>query len=572
MTTDYEALLYADARFFFRELWLEIGSETEDGKGRAPLSEVEYDLIDYLDSGPRRRVIAGTRGIGKSYLAAGKCARAWFRDPNRKVIYVSKSQEAANKTSTLLRSWFNTVPFLRHLAPAGLDSIIKFNVGCSTIDRQPSFFAIGIGGQLENNRAHTIVADDVETKKNTTTLAARTELRRMCGEFVNILFPSRPPEEGGPVDPNEIVYLITPKHEETIINDLEEEGFDVRTYPLCVPEPGEINFPLAPTVREMIAAGRYRKSDGCLLPHRFTEEDVSDRRAKRSEWLRECQIVRTLGESDRYPLKLRNFIVYEMDNLVAPIHLAWGTRTNTGSTALDIKSLGFGDDRFYAPFSIDQNVARYTGTKMRVDQAGRGADVTAYAVASHLNGFIFLKRLGGLKGGGTDYNMQKLAEIARDANVQTITVETNFGGDTYANMLQTACNRLKIEVGNAARPEGWSCVVETKHTTGQKELRIIEQVEPFLGNHRVVITPQIAAMPEFQRQVTRLTREPGCLEHDDYIDVLGQILGDWSETTRIDPARIAVSASDEARKIWLDRRNRDRSRGERYNWFGRTKH
>lgn len=60
----YFRRLDEDVRFFVRELWLEIGSENEDGTGKAPLSELELDLVrTATDPTHTIRVILGTRGL-----------------------------------------------------------------------------------------------------------------------------------------------------------------------------------------------------------------------------------------------------------------------------------------------------------------------------------------------------------------------------------------------------------------------------------------------------------------------------------------------------------------------------
>ena len=53
------------------------------------------------------------------------------------------------------------------------------------------------------------------------------------------LYPSVPYEEGGARDPNEILYTLTPNHEETIVHKLHAAGHPIYAYPLCVPKPDE---------------------------------------------------------------------------------------------------------------------------------------------------------------------------------------------------------------------------------------------------------------------------------------------------------------------------------------------
>lgn len=562
----YFRRLDEDVRFFVRELWLEIGSENEDGTGKAPLSELELDLVrTATDPTHTIRVILGTRGLGKTYLtAASNVAWRLLRDPTRKIVLVCKNEATAIKTSTLIRGWFETVWFLQHLKPrkAQRDNAKSFDVGPSSTDRQASISVVGVGGTLENNRAHTVIADDIETIGNTITFDARQRLYTQCGEFVQWLYPSIPYEQGGARDANEVVYTLTPNHEETIVHKLIEEGHPVYSYPLCKPAPDEDTFPLAPAVERMLKEGRHR-ADGCLFPKRFTEADVALRRMRRQEWLKGCQLVRTLADADRYPLKLSNFIVYDCDGDEAPISLSWGTRNNNGSTAVDgIPCLGFNNDRFYRPIHITEaSFAPFTATKMHIDPAGTGKDKTGYAVVSHLNGFYWVRRLGGLQGGATTENLATLARIAYETNTSEITIERNFGGDAYRAALEIHVNRLLCRPNERPdKPRGWACLVTTVPVTGaqgHKERRIIDTIEPILSMKRIVIPTTIAGNTEFQTQVSRLCSDKGCLEHDDIVDALAGCLAAWKFTYAAAPKDPSLVESEELKewKAYLQRKH-----------------
>lgn len=557
----YFAMLDESIEFFTRELWLAIGSENKDGTGKAPLSDLEIDLVrNATDTSHVVKVILGTRGLGKTYLvAASNVVWRLFRDPTRKIVLVCKNEATAVKTSTLIKGWLETVWFLQHLKPrpGRRDNVKFFDVGPSSIDRQASVSAVGIGGTLENNRAHTVIVDDVETIANTITFEARERLFSQCSEFVNWLYPSIPHEQGGARDANEIVYTLTPKHEETIAGKLEKEGHPVFAYPLCVPASDEQTFPLAPAVVRRIAEGKHR-DDGCLFEKRFSREDVALRRMRRHNWLKECQLVRTLGDADRYPLKLSNFIVYDIAGDEAPVSITWGTRDHNGATVLpDIPCVGIGQDRFYRPIHVSQTAfAPFVGTKMYIDPAGTGKDKTGYAVVSHLNGFYWVRALGGLEKGATEENLNRLARTAFDYKVSEITVEKNFGGDAYRAALEIYVSRLLCRPGQRDdRPTGWQCMVKAEAVTsaqGHKEARIIDVIEPLLSMHRIVIPTGVAANTEFQGQASRLTRERGCLEHDDLIDALAGCLNSWGYTYAGAPKE-ATFLDTPAGKAWQER-------------------
>lgn len=75
------------------------------------------------------------------------------------------------------------------------------------------------------------------------------------------------------------------------------------------------------------------------------------------------------------------------------------------------------------------------------------------------------------------------------------------------------------------------CGLTEVKSTGQKEVRIIDTLEPVLGNHKMIVTPEcinrdIDSVPEGDYkyalfyQMTRITSDRGSLVHDDRLDAL----------------------------------------------------
>ena len=87
---------------------------------------------------------------------------------------------------------------------------------------------------------------------------------------------------------------------------------------------------------------------------------------------------------------------------------------------------------------------------------------------------------------------------------------------------------------------------------GHKERRIIDTIEPILSMRRIVIPTTIAANPEFQTQVSRLSSDRGCLEHDDIVDALAGCLSAWKYTYAAAPKDPNSVESDEMRE-WRER-------------------
>ena len=64
----------------------------------------------------------------------------------------------------------------------------------------------------------------------------------------------------------------------------------------------------------------------------------------------------------------------------------------------------------------------YQGSVLAIDPSGRGSNETAYSVVKMLNGNLYLTNSGGLVGGYTDKTLQRLADIAKQEEVNLILI------------------------------------------------------------------------------------------------------------------------------------------------------
>jgi len=558
-----------DFGFFLRAVWIDRGLYKV-----APLSWFELDLSHFMAYGPRRRVIPAFRGEGKTHEVAGLCCFRYLRDPKRQIIVISKSEGATKKTLHLVRGWLESIWFLQHLCPqvGQRDAATYFDVGelagMDETNRQQSMFAIGIGGQLENNRAHTIIGDDIETKGNSRTIESRTEVRRLWGEAELVLYPNRAFEDGGPVDPTEIVVIGTPKHEETIYLDMISEGYACQGYPIAYPTEKEKVIGLAPILQAMMDQGLAKPGEP-TCPHRFGYEELEMRRSKGyTEFARESMLIADLAESNTHPLRLRDMIIHPVHRDIAPLRIAWGTANSNGSTAIphtEIPSLGLGDDRLYHPIHVEQQGwTEYVGTRAGIDPAGRGTDRTGLAICSQLAGMFWFKAVLGLKGGMGPDELENIAGILREHDATSVLMESNVDiTGTIQSVLQIAIQRLAVRPGEDSRfPKGWTCQVERVHASGQKEVRVIETIEPLLSTHRLVFDPSCVtpAKPyvqenDLQWQLTRITKQLKCLPEDGKLDAIALALRAWEASTRLDPSISAArnekaNLTDQLKKVY----------------------
>jgi hypothetical protein len=548
------ARLRDDPVFFAEEIW-----NDRNLNRYAPLGEEEKDIIRFacgIGLPNKFRGILAPRKIGKTHFGTAVLA-LWrlFRDHDRRILIVSKSQGEAKKTVKLLRDWIDTIWFLQHLRPGPnqRDNRDMFDVGPSSPNRQASVTAMGIDGQLPGNRAHTIIPDDVETPANTETFDARNKLDEAVKEFKFILYGELPTDterERTNTDPTEIVYIGTYHHEESLYLKLSEpaRGYLFRSWPILYPRRDQDILNLAPLIQDRLERGEKHPGD-IVFAHRFDRVAIADLEAEGTRSFgMQCMLVRNLGEVNRYPLRLADIMVLDLDPRKAPASLTWGKSDSNGSTAItDLNSLGFGTDRFHRPVFIDREYVPYGPTIMFIDPSGRGADNTGVAIGSLINALIYVRHVKGYPGGSSAEAMLELATAAARYRVSKIVIEDNFGRGMFQQLLEPVVRSLFVKPGESTSdPDGWGCNIESVNATGQKELRIIDTLEPVIGNHRVVFDRSVAANTDLQHQITRITRQPKCLKHDDEIDALAGMVKAFQQELAGDPREIRRRQEEDA--------------------------
>lgn len=571
--------LATDFRFFFETLWNDRGLYR-----RHKLTDIEFDIADWIADGDKTRGVLAPRGFGKTHFVMPFCLWRLLQDPDHKIIVVSKSETHAKKVVKTMRDWIGACWFLQHLQPSEdqTDSATQFQVGPAAFSVQPSITAIGIGGQLEGNRAHTIIADDVETAKNSATLTARQDLDERVKEFKDILFVDLMDEAGAVTKRSEIIYVGTYHHEDSLYLKLAERGYKFRTWPIVYPSPGEETLGLAPIVAAKLRADPGL-ADQPAMVHRFNATNIAEKRAEGfTRFAMQHKLISNLRATNMFPLKLDDLIVMDVDPRVAPIYVGYGRTDNNGSTALeDIPTLGISSEKLHRPFTQDKNVMPYTGTRAFVDPAGRGTDETGACAMGHLSGLFYVKGLAGFVGGADPECLDRIALFLRLHNVSVAYYESNIDTfDTYGPALALAVKKRWLEPGqDPLYPDGWKCSVLPIHSTGQKEIRIIETLEPVMSTHRLVVDRKAIAPVDglgleyqLQYQISRITKERKSLPHDDRVDALAGAVRLWLHETAIDPITSSAKKAEQIREQIVRARSQRAMRPARApRWAGNSR-
>lgn len=509
--------LVRDFPLFIDYVWKSIGLPNA--------TPIQKDIASTLQEGNRRLLIEAFRGIGKTYLTGAYATWRLLRNPNEKVLIVSASGPHAVAISTFIHKLIAEVPLLKHLKPRGdqRNSVMAFDVdGCQS-SVQPSVKCLGINSQLQGNRASLLIADDVETSINSATEIMRGKILQQINEFDSILQTTANAS---------IVGLGTPQTGDSVYNRFIDKGFLVRIWPSRVPEKPEVyEGRLAPYVEDMIATGT---PIGTPTDTRFTDEDLQEREGSvgKTYYKLQYQLDTTLSDADKYPLKQADMIIMDIPKDKGPLGLSY---SSSRDTLLDIPNIGFTGDTLHGPQYIDKEYTPYQFSIMAIDPSGRGADEMGYAVIKYLHGRIYIMACGGLQGGYADDNLFRLASIAKEYAVNTIYIESNFGDGMFDQLLRPVLKKV--------HPAG----IEEVRSSKQKELRIIDTLEPLLNQHKLIfdrslVTKDIQGSLESPQtlsyglmyQLTHITRTRGCLRHDDRLDALAIALAAVVETVGID--------------------------------------
>ena len=491
------------------------------------LTPVQAQICEYIEKGPKRRVISAFRGCGKSTLASMLVLYKLYNNPDEKILIISASMSRSEAMSAWVLKTIVDIPWLRHMQPDSHDgrySRIAFDVGsCKYIEQSPSVRAAGITGQITGSRASFILVDDCETPQTCLTQVQREKLRNSLNELESILKPT--PEA-------DIVYLGTPHSStDSIYFALKRDlGYNARSWPARVPaDITPYNGCLSPLIEQ-----RVGKDDGRPTDTRFSDDELLQRELSMSpmQWRLQFLLDPTLSDVERFPLRCQDLMVVTVDQHLPETLLFEKAK----DLALDdLPCVGMAHDpRFYRPRAITGSIpSTEVPTVMALDPSGGGSDEFAWAVVKAYAGNYYLLDSGGKLGGVDDKFWQKLASIAKQHGVNEILVESNFGGlEIYKQVLAPYL-----------RAAGHPCRIEPIRSNQRKELRIIDTIAPLLQTHRLAVDRRVvekdaemlktadekSASYSLFFQMTRLTHDRGSLLHDDRLDAWSMALAWFQE-------------------------------------------
>ena len=519
----------------------------------------QLGILDYLENGPDRQIVTAYRGCGKSFLTSVYALWRLRRDPFReKVLLVGATADKAIEISTFMLRLVRDIDILQCLQPLpdGRGSVNAWDVGPSIVDQSPSVRAVGIlSPSLTGKRCTVCVGDDIETLSNSITVLKQERLAAAVTELEAI----RKPAVDGEL-PRQTIFLGTPHLESSLYLRLRRErNYKARMWPARYPDPNSEDWDsyedcLAPTIAAEV------ECDPSLVgvptdPERFGHDELLKREMSmtRSSVQLQYQLNCRLSTLEKYPLRLGDLIVMDLDGKALPEVVTWASGPD--QRIQDLVCTGLGADRYYHRPMVTQGWISSDETwrcVMAIDPSGRGgprSDELAYAVVSELNGNLFLLEAGGSVRGYAEEVLKMLALRAKRWNISQVVAERNFGAGLFEAVLTPVMNQIH------------PCGIESVNVSMQKERRICQVLGPVIQQHKLVVNSELIRKDylEAERsteggherslmfQMSRITEERNALSKDDRIDATSLAVQFFSEAAAQDQQ---LKASERAYELW----------------------
>ncbi len=512
----------------------------------------QLDMALYLENGPLFRMIQAQRGQAKTTVTAAYAVWRQIHDPSTRVLIISSGDTMAQEISNWVIQIISGMEELECMLP---DRSIGDRASVSAYDihrdlkgpeKSPSIACVGITSNLQGKRADVLIADDIESAKNSATDIQRERVTHLSRDFTSIC------------SKGDIIYLGTPQSIDSIYNGLPGRGFGIRIWPGRYPTKAELeNYGefLAPSILKAMTEDPSLRTGGGLLGDRgqptdtvILGEDILTKKEvdQGAAYFQLQHMLDTrLSDAERFPLKIEKMIFTSLLGDSAPMHFQ---RSAVPANIIHTPSDYPVAAKFYMATHDHAEFGTYDGTHMYVDPAGGGqnGDETAYAITSMLAGKIYVRKCGGVPGGLEEESLNMLTDLAAEWQPNHISIEENYGKGALSHVWQPMLRRKH------------TCEIEDIWESGQKELRIIDTLEPLIGAGKLIFdeamifddwtsvkhypTEKQASYMLFQ-QLARITRERGALFHDDRLDALAGSCRHWGEAVAVDEVMAAVAAA-----------------------------
>ena len=523
------------------------------------LTDMQGDIADYMQDGPRNSMVAAQRGEAKSTLAALFAVWSLLRDQSFRVLIISGGEKQASDVAILIIRMIETWGMLCWLRPdktrGDRTSYESYDVHCDLkpLDKSASVACVGITAQLQGKRADLLIPDDIETTNNGLTATSRELLLLRSRDFAAINTHGK------------TLYLGTPQTKDSIYKTLARRGFEIRVWPGRVPtleEEARYAGTLAPYILAMMEThartgfGLDGTRGEVTDPLRYTEEDLQSKELDfgpegfQLQYMLDTYLV----DAMRTRIKLSDAIVASLGTDAAPDVMYYAA---TPQHRLQEVPEAIHGEALYRAAGAGEIMLPYQHKLMVIDPAGTGGDEVSFAIGGALNSYIHLFGLGGVQGGLCEDNCNKLIDYMEEFGIVDVVMEANMGHGTASMVLLNALAKRKLP----------SIGVRDIYATTQKERRIIDTISPVFRRHKFVLHERAIEMDEEHcktyssekkrlysglYQLQNITYDRGCLAKDDRADAVGHLVNELKGFLSVDEEKESEKLQNKAAREFVE--------------------
>ena len=472
-------------------------------------TRMQLEIANYIANRDNpHRLVWSPRGISKSMTSQIYVVWRLLRDPDEHILVLSQSSTRAKSYTQFVKKLIKLLPITNNMSPRNnieRTSSESFDVVGAMASDSPSIYASGVGNSIAGMRASMLIIDDVETHITVQSQALVERTQHGVNEAHNLLMSGK----------DESITLATPHSQNSLYLSWLDTGTHAFICPARYPEDQSVYMGfLAPFVKERLAEDPSLV--GQAIDERLNADFLRAKEMKIGKSGFKLQYMADVSEADdlKHPLKLSDLIIDDVSDEDAPLKVGYSSMPD--KMLFGIKHNGFKADRLYQPLFTSPERDKYERKIMSVDPAGRGKDETGISIIYMLNSRLFVKKITAIQGGYEDSSLENIASLCAYHEIDTVILEKNFGDGSYMKMLQPWIRTMSPKTA-----------LEEIHVTGQKEIRIIEALEPLLNQHKIILDKDTITKDKdcltkysFTFQMSHITKERGCLTHDDKLDSL----------------------------------------------------
>ena len=483
--------------------------------------------------------------------------------PSTIILVVSSGEKLSSQIAGTMSRMIQTWDILECYRPDRYmgDSVsaTSFDVHYSLkgINKSPSISSLSVRTGLAGNRADILISDDTEDDAIIASPKLRARVENAVKEFSAICTNGK------------ILYLGTPHVTDSVYNTLPAIGYTVRVWPGRYPVQEQLEHygdRLAPWVRSrleedpsLMYGGGIDGSLGKVTDYvRYSERDLMDKEAAYGPAGFQLQYMLDvrLSDAQKKQLKLEDLVIANFGVDSIPERIGFQA-VPTQEVKLPQDFTVPGAKLYYALPNSTPKLVDIKDILMCIDPAA-SSDETGYCIGTQAGDSVHVLDCGGIMNGLSETAQQHLIDLVKRWNVTRIIVESNMGHGLYEINLR----KILWDAGLRNVSEA----VIGFHSVGQKEKRIIDSLLPVMQRHKLVIHRGVLdsdqkwnrqhpvperAVRSLWYQLSNITVERGCLKHDDRLDALAILVGQYKHIFSTDIAKAEERRSQEDLLAWL---------------------